>query len=445
MELVVVDAAGVDVEAGLEEAAAAAGADPGDVVVAVADAGGEVVAPNGDGVVEDGADIGGVHREALQQVGEHLAVLAVDAVVLAEGVGDRVALGAVAVDPVGDLVVARELDAVDQVLGAVVAVADLEGRGAGVVAGEGERDQVHLHLDDDLHAVVLAAVVHLRGHLVELGLRRELAGELDLDVADRVEVQLQAILIVGAQLGRGHQRHHLLADEVVDAGPAGLDLLDDLLGELGDAHHLGVDAPRVAVGRAQVLRAAVRQHLVDVAAHRPGVERQRLGLGRAVELARDAVVDRLAHRQRLVAHRVVGDLVGGQHLVAAAGVAAAVAREGEAGAADEQQLVGELGELADGPVGVGGGERGLGDGAELVRPEPLGLVTLGLAAAVGLADEDGEAGPVGVGGAGLARSQALEEGQCEGGAAEAVEEAAAGDAGLAVRGAGRRHGATGAL
>ena len=45
---------------------------------------------------------------------------------------------------------------------------------------------------------------------------------------------------------------------------------DDVGRQLGDTDDLGVHAPRVAVGRAQVLRPAVAEHLVDVAGHAPG-------------------------------------------------------------------------------------------------------------------------------------------------------------------------------
>ena len=349
---------------------------------------------------------------------------------LALGVGDRISLGAVGEDPVRDLVVARELDPVDRVLRAVVAVADLEGRGPRVVAGEGEGDQVHLHPRDRLDQRVLAVVALLGLHRHQLLLGGELAEELDLEIADRVKVDLEAVAIAGREIGAAHQRLHLLADEIVDAHPPRLDLRRDLLGQLVDPDHLGVDAPGVAIRGPEVLRSAVGEHLVDVAAHPPGVERERVGVVLRVERLGDPVVDRLAHRQRLVALGIVGDLGRRQALVAAAGVAAAVAREGEAGAADHQQLVGELGELGDRTILVDVGEAVLGERAELARPEALRLILVGLGDAVGLADVDGEAGLLTGGVRPLVLGQeTLEEGQADDGAAEPRQEGATPEAG----------------
>ena len=99
------------------------------------------------------------------------------------------------------------------------------------------------------------------------------------------------------------------------------------------------------------------------------------------------------------------------------------------GAAHEQELVGEVGELADGPVGVEVGERVAGEGAELAGPEAFRLGAVGLGAAVGLAHEHGEARASGGRGAQRSVGQGGEEGQAEGEAAGAAEEAATGEVG----------------
>ena len=79
-------------------------------------------------VVQQGAAVSRlVHAQLIEQVLEHPGVDAVDGGVQLDGVADLGAAVAVAEHPVGDEVVGRGLDAVDGVLGVVVALADLHG------------------------------------------------------------------------------------------------------------------------------------------------------------------------------------------------------------------------------------------------------------------------------------------------------------------------------
>ena len=204
--------------------------------------GAEVVGPHRDGVVEQGPPVRRrIRGEAVEEVAEQLELHAVDGGVQVDGVGDGFSRTAVGLHPMADPVEPRQRHAVDDVLGTVVAVADLQRHRVIQAAVEGPGGDVHHRFHHRRTHVVRLRVgdrldaVDLVGH--------QLARSLDLDVAHRGEVLLEPLPVRGTELANRQQRLQLLSHQVVDALAAAGDELLNFGGRRSQASepHVGVE------------------------------------------------------------------------------------------------------------------------------------------------------------------------------------------------------------